>query len=280
MKIFAIDIGGTKLKYALYDEKLNRLTCGESPSNAKYGAKMLIETAFGVFGDEQFDAIGISTAGMVNKDGSIYYANENIPNYTGVKLKKIFEERYRVPVFVLNDISAGAISETECRKNDFYYLSLGTGVGGVMVNNGIPYIGENGAAGQIGYLPSLNGKFCIDKAASVSALEKTGGKPAAELFFAALNNDSNARKIISGWAKEVVYAISLAVGFYNPPTVVIGGGISWQKRVLIDFLMKEIDVLPKVYRAKLEIETAKEPSGVKGAAIYAKRCYYGNKREN
>ncbi len=278
MKILAMDIGGTKLKYALYDENLNEFICGESPSNAKCGAQKLIETAYDVCDGRQFDVIGISTAGIVKKDGSIYYANENIPDYTGVKLKYLFESRYGVPVSVLNDVSAGAISETEYRKNDFYYLSLGTGVGGIMVNNGIPYSGENGAAGQIGYLPSLKGKSVIDKAASVSALEKNGGKPAAELFFDAVNNDDRAREVISDWAKEVMYVISLAVGFYNPPTIVIGGGISRQKEVLTDFLMKEADILPKVYRTKSEIKTANEPSGVKGAAIYAKRCYYGNQR--
>lgn len=142
------------------------------PSHAADGADALLKSVYEVCDKEEFDLLGVSTAGIVAKDGSIAYANGNIPNYTGVRLKEILEERYGTKAFILNDIAAGAIAETAERDGDFYYLSLGTGVGGIMVKDGMPQTRENGIAGQIGYLPSFSGRGTVDKKASVSGLEK------------------------------------------------------------------------------------------------------------
>ena len=114
MKILALDIGGTRLKYAVYNEFPQEEKRGEIDSLASAGAEKLLSQAFSVCDNEKFDLIGISTAGMVSSDGSIAYANENIPRYTGVKLKEIFEARYGVPAYVLNDIAAGAMAAKRC----------------------------------------------------------------------------------------------------------------------------------------------------------------------
>ena len=273
MKILALDIGGTNIKYGLYDEELSEIKSGEVPSYAADGADALLKIVYEVCDKVEFDLLGVSTAGMVAKDGSIAYANENIPGYTGARLKEILEERYGVKTFVLNDIAAGALAETTESAGDFYYLSLGTGVGGIMVKDGMPQIGENGIAGQIGYLPSLFGKGTIDKKASAAGLEKEGGESGKELFEKAGNGETNAIKAISVWAKEVMYVVSMIIGFYDPKTIVIGGGVSKQGQALINRLMKEEALLPVPYRKRVTLKTAKNSSGIVGAAIYAKKRY-------
>ncbi len=273
MKIFALDIGGTNLKYGLFDENIVQISGGEQPSKASCGAEELLKVVFSVcdkqLKKEKFDLIGVSTAGMVAADGSIAYANENIPNYTGVKLKELLQNRYGVPAFVLNDISAGALAELDGGE-DFYYLSLGTGVGGIMVKGGFPLCGEQGVAGQIGYLPSIGGRGIIDKSASVSALSKALGSGVAAAFENAEKGDEQAASVISAWAKEVMHVLSLVVGFYNPPCIVIGGGVSRQGERLVMHLMLEINEMPLPYRRTLKLKTAKNPSGIIGAAKFAK----------
>lgn len=283
MKILALDIGGTNLKYGLIDEDDGGNRYGEIPSNARFGAKKLLETLYSVCDAEEFDLIGVSTAGMVAKDGSIAYANENIPDYTGVRLKDLLESRYGVKAYVLNDIAAGAIAETTDSNRDFYYLALGTGVGGISVENGLPSVGVSGVAGQIGYLPSIDASGIVDKTASTSALNRLGGIDAKELFERVERGDECASSVISKWAREVMHVVSLVVGFCDPGKVIIGGGVSRQKSVLIKYLDAERDVLPIPYRDKIVIETASNEGnvGVIGAAKYAKERYENErKRQN
>lgn len=275
-RIFALDIGGTRLKYGLFSlsasGEVSEHSGGEIDSHAGEGAAALMERVFSVSDAEEFDLLGVSSAGMIGRDGTVTYANENIPGYTGYPLARVLKERYGVPVYAENDIAAGAIAEVRDTRRDFYYLSLGTGVGGIMVQGGMPLVGEHGIAGQIGYLPSRDGSDCIDRAASTAALNRRG-TDARMLFDAAAEGDRTALATLSSWAKEVMYAISLIIGFYDPPCIVIGGGISRQGDRLLAALLREEDVLPLPYRGKcrLEVATRGGRSGVLGAATYAAR---------
>lgn len=273
MRIFALDIGGTRLKYGMFtldaSGEIVERSDGEVDSFAKEGAAALMAQVFSVCDAQDFDLLGVSSAGMIGRDGSVVYANENIPDYTGYPLSRVLAERYGVPVYAENDIAAGAIAEVTDKRRDFYYLSLGTGVGGIMVKDGMPLVGEHGIAGQIGYLPSLDGTDCIDRAASTSALCRRGGDTRA-LFDTAATEDA-AREILSAWAKEVMHVLSLVVGFYDPACIVIGGGISRQGERLLSALLREEEVLPLPYRGKFRLEVAARGgrSGVLGAAVYA-----------
>ena len=130
-----------------------------------------------------FEAIGISTAGEVNtEDGSIFYANSNIPGYTGMPVKQIMEEEFCVPAAVENDVNAAALGELRMGAgagcDDFLCLTYGTGVGGSIVMNGSVYPGSSFSAGSFGGMvihpeekvgtDSLEG--CYERCASTTGL--------------------------------------------------------------------------------------------------------------
>ena len=86
MRIVAVDIGGTAMKSGIWNgESIEQLK--ETATCASEGGTALMERVKKLIHSYQdFDAIGISTAGEVNTvDGSIFYANDNIPGYTGMK---------------------------------------------------------------------------------------------------------------------------------------------------------------------------------------------------
>ena len=75
------------------------------------------------------------------------------------------------------------------------------------------------------------------------------------------------------WNADNMNVVAFIIGFYNPPRIVIGGGISRQGQKLIDYLMREEAVLPVPYRNKTLVSTARNSSGVIGAAKYALKKY-------
>ena len=95
MKILVFDIGGTAIKYGICTNGHLEET-KEYPTEAFRGGTHILNTICRL--SEQylpFDAIGISTAGQVNPDeGSIIYANSNIPDYTGTQFKRILQKRH------------------------------------------------------------------------------------------------------------------------------------------------------------------------------------------
>ena len=112
MKILVFDIGGTAIKYGICQSgKL--LSINECPTEAYKGGPHILQTICSLAEHSlPFDAIGISTAGQVNpQEGSIIYANSNIPNYTGTQFQKILQERFHVPVAVENDVNSAALGE-------------------------------------------------------------------------------------------------------------------------------------------------------------------------
>lgn len=95
MRIVAVDIGGTMIKSGLWNGE-TFVELRETETCASEGGAALMERVKGLIHSyHDFEAIGISTAGEVNtEDGSIFYANSNIPGYTGMPVKQIMEEDF------------------------------------------------------------------------------------------------------------------------------------------------------------------------------------------
>ena len=84
IRIVVADIGGTCIKSGIW-EKGEIHEIREAPTQASLGGAHVMERVQEILsGYQDFQAIGISSAGQVDTEkGSILYANENIPGYTG-----------------------------------------------------------------------------------------------------------------------------------------------------------------------------------------------------
>lgn len=250
MKILVFDIGGTSIKYGIcIDDVLQNVK--ETPTNAKLGGRHIMDSLISLIKEQSdYDAIGISTAGQVNsKEGYIIYANQNIPNYTGTQIRKELEELFHVPVTVENDVNAAAMGEAiyGAGKNysQFLMLTYGTGVGGATVNEKEVYYGSSYSASEFGAIIThsdvrLAGSDyfdgCYEKYASTTGLVKMAMEYNPELnngrkIFDNLNVPE-VMNILDKWIDEIMLGLATLTHIYNPPCIILGGGIMVQPLIM------------------------------------------------
>lgn len=250
MKILVFDIGGTAIKYGLCEDGV-LAESHEHPTEAHKGGAHIVETITSLAQQfSGFEAIGISTAGQVNaEEGSIIYANSNIPNYTGTQIAGIMEERFHVPVAVENDVNCAALGEAiyGAGKNfdSFLCLTYGTGVGGAIIENKQVYHGSSFSAAEFGAIVThgpekLAGSDpfdgCYERYASATALVKSVSAydPAltnGRLIFANLERP-DIRALVDKWIDEILLGLVSLTHIFNPSCIIMGGGIMAQPYII------------------------------------------------
>ena len=250
MKILVFDIGGTSIKYGVCtDHVLGQVQ--EVPTQAQLGGRHILDKVTALIEQEsEYDAIGISTAGQVNADkGYIIYANENIPNYTGIQIREELEREFHVPVVVENDVNSAAMGEAIYgagrAHKDFLCLTYGTGVGGAIVQNKEVFHGSSFSAAEFGAIVThaeerINSSNffdgCYERYASTTALVKMAMAYDPELdngrkIFARLE-DPKVMAILDSWVDEIMLGLSSLTHIFNPSCIILGGGIMVQPLIL------------------------------------------------
>ena len=245
MKIITFDIGGTFIKYAFCDENFNLSNSTKIPTDASRGGVKLIEKVIEIVKNhENIDRVAISTAGQVDSvSGSIVYATDTIPGYTGTKIREMVESATGIPTYVENDVNSAALGEAYFGKakgyNDFICLTYGTGIGGAIWLNGDLYKGSFCSAGELGHIIThsggkkctCGGSGCYECYASASALVRSVNEISdTELDGVKIFNDENfsnpiIKSKIDEWIDEIVTGLISIVYTFNPSLIVLGGGI-------------------------------------------------------
>lgn len=296
MKLLALDIGGTAIKSALTDEHGSVSEYRETPTNAKDGGAAVMETAKEIARSyEGFEAIGISTAGIVDpQSGTIIYMNENIPGYTGVCVRQIFEEEFHLPTVVDNDVNCASMGETHYGAgrgyNDLLCATYGTGIGGAIVINRHIYRGVKGLAGEFGHIVTHpEGRFCAcgqhgcyEQYASVSALVREARKidpsfyNGRVIFEEWYRGNTAVRMVIDDWIDEIVVGLVTLVHIFNPSALILGGGILSEP-----YIENEINkrifkrVMPSYQDFSVHKAELKNTAGLLGASYIAFSTCFG-----
>lgn len=287
MKIAALDIGGTSIKSGVWNGQVMEDTM-ETATNARNGGAYVMERAKEILRSySQFEAIGISTAGQVDSvNGRIRYANENIPGYTGMEIKKILEEAFGVPVSVENDVNAAALGEAHFGAGktyrDFLCLTYGTGVGGAIVMDKKIYSGSMFSAGEFGAItvhpedirPGDPFSGCYEHYASVTALVKKAKEydkslENGRMIFERLEEEP-VQRIVDSWIDEIVYGLSTVIHIFNPSCVILGGGVMAQPYILKQVKEKTaLRIMDSFRNAELKTAELGNHAGMLGAAWLA-----------
>lgn len=257
MKIFAADIGGTKVKTCISNEHGHIQETNEFDTESHLGGHHIIQKVMDEIAiNQDIDAVGISTAGQVNSEkGSIIYANKNIPEYTGLPIKNIIEDRFQIPVKVENDVNAAALGELTFGSgqgyDDFLCLTYGTGIGGAVIQNQKLFKGADGVAGEFGHMITNSKHLLTDKpvfyedVASVTALVKKASEIDEEctngkvIFEKISQGHTELETLVQEWMSEVSAGLISLVHIFNPSMILIGGGVM-EQNVVVNHISKQI----------------------------------------
>lgn len=256
MRILCFDIGGTFIKYGLCDENFNLLEKDKIPTLAENGGQSIIERVIDII--EQYDSIdrvAVSTAGQVDSEnGIVVYSTDNIPYYTGMRVKSLIENKTGIPTFVENDVNSAALGEAHIGAakgvSDFICLTLGTGIGGAIFLNNKLYKGSASSAGELGHMIihsggkqcTCGGEGCYECYASASALIKAVNKVspvelnAFQIFEKENIEKPEIRSEIDKWIDEIIVGLVNIIYIFNPSMIVLGGGIMNE-----DYIIELID---------------------------------------
>lgn len=247
MTAIGVDIGGTKMAAGLVTSTGEIIDARTAPTPLN-GAEAILDTLTALCRSLQSKAasqgldvntVGIGTAGQVDHvRGSIVYANENLPGWTGTPVVERMSAALGLPVYVENDVKAMAMGESRFGAGRGFqhilYLAVGTGIGGAVVLNGELWRGANGTAGEFGYLVA---GWDGDRPIKVEEMLAGPGLAARydllsgerlslnQIAQRAADGDTLAAQVIRDGAQRLGIITRPVLTFLDPQVLIVGGGV-------------------------------------------------------
>lgn len=267
MKAIGADIGGTTIKGGLFEVGIGADTPRlireiNFPTHGKEGREKILESLFGVISalkEEGVEKIGISSAGNIdNERGICVYATDNLLGWSGIDLKRIVEEKFRIPCMADNDAVCALKGELMAYPTvlNATMLTLGTGVGGASLVNGKIVRGKNFDAGRWGHVCLVkNGRKCncgkrgcAETYLSATALLKDGRKKIKNLtdtkalFQLARCGDERAESVLATFGENLNLLLDDIRTALAPERIILGGGVAQSEALILDLIKRKDDV--------------------------------------
>ena len=268
---FGVDLGGTTVKIAYFDENGTLLSKWEIPTVTTGGGQQILpDIAASIqqyirenhVDPAEIIGVGIGVPGPVDGQGVV---NKCINLGWGVF--NIAQELSRLtgfPVKAGNDANVAALGEfwkgggQGCRN--MVFATLGTGVGGGIVIDGKLLYGAHGSGGEIGHMVlnreetercGCGKRGCVEQYCSATGIVRMAYKHLAatdafsslrilesitckDIFDAGKAGDAVAQQILETYYSLLGEFLADLCCVVNPEAVVLGGGVSKAGQVLID----------------------------------------------
>lgn len=294
--IIGVDLGGTNVRAARLNQDLQIEQREQENTRSSEGFEATIERIKELIrrvmpeDKTKIAGIGISAPGPLNPITGVVVAPPNLAGWHNVPLGDILHKEFQLPVYVGNDANVAAIAETALGAAKGYrfviYITLSTGIGSGILDEGRLILGKEGLGAEAGHLPILfDGEriSSIEKEAAGRALAKQARAKiaagavsslaaamqgmsekewervgATHIGKAAAEGDAVALEIVQRCGKVVGLGLVTLLHLFNPEIIVIGGGVSRIGDLLFDPIRKTVATyaLDKAYWEHLKIVPA------------------------
>lgn len=249
--------------------------------------------------------IGIGVPGPVEFATGRPVSPPIMPGWDDYPVRERFIKKYGVPAWLDNDVNLMALGELRRGaargSDDAIFIKLGTGIGAGLVSGGKLHRGAQGAAGDIGHAAVSDNAGVVCRCGNTGCLEAAAGGAAlgrqattaaqdgrsavlrsllgqrdaleaADVSLAAARGDPVAVELLGRAGRMIGGMLATLVNFYNPSTVIIGGGMSNAGDILLATIRQAVyeRSLPLATR-NLSIVRSKlgDRCGLHGAAYLA-----------
>jgi glucokinase len=271
--VIGVDLGGTRLRAARLDKNLNILQRNELLTEAEEGLEATLGRIKSIIKSVWSDSdtilgIGISVPGPCNPETGVVVAPPNLAGWHNVPLSQILVDEFKVPAYVGNDANVAALAESALGSAKGYrhsiYLTVSTGIGSGIINDGKLILGTTGIGNEAGHM------IMLVEGDRISTLEKEGAGPALARHAkarieagekstltemcggnldemdgkmvgdAALAGDKVALEVVKRAGKIVGLGLVSLLHIFNPQIVVIGGGVSYIGEIWFEEVRKAV----------------------------------------
>lgn len=240
-----VDLGGTKTRLVLLDPA-GRVLASSSRPTTEYGAGLVAVDGLGadlrqLIGANSAESIGVGASGPVLPDGTIDNPG-TLPGFTGLDLAGLLRERTGIPCRVEGDAVTAALGEWRFGAGRgarrLLMVTLGTGIGVAVLDEGRPYLGSDRVAPEAGHIPVPGAAHpcycglenCWEQAASRGVLQQLAVAAAPELIGAApqavvarLADLPAGRLVFAEHGSRVALGLVTLLTVHRPDVVVFGG---------------------------------------------------------
>ena len=311
MLYIGIDVGGTTAKAGVVDEEgkiLSKSVCrtGKERAFEDIAADMaeLCRRVVRESGHEMADiaAVGVGIPGEQDpRSGLVAFCN-NL-GWVNVPLMQRLREALGLSVYVDNDANVAALAESAFGASrdvkSSILVTLGTGVGGGIVENRRVRTGAHGVGGEIGHMVvvvdgevcNCGHRGCWEKYASATAIIRMGralmeekpdcalarqlGGDAAQLNAKAVLDlakagDADCMGIFETYVKYLCVGLANLINIYDPDMIVLGGGVAYAGDFLLDAVRAALGdyvYCPALSWARVELARMGNDAGIIGAAM-------------
>ncbi len=244
-----VDLGGTNIRVAKVNADGTIMATAKGPSYGTQGpAKVMAnmkEMIHQLPDWNQASGIGVGVPGPVDSKTGTMLLSSNLPGFTGYPIAQELSAEFNMPAYLDNDANVAGLAEALVGagkgQKSIFYVTISTGIGGVLVVDGKTVAGKHGFGGEIANIiidrnrekmNSLNAG-AIESEASGTAIRRKGiaAFPDKEIFHAgtvfdlAQSGDAKAQAIVDGMAEDLGQMFATIGCVCDPDMYIIGGGM-------------------------------------------------------
>lgn len=243
-----VDIGGTTIVGGLIEgSKINNQVEADTMAHEGGEATLnILKEVIRQLKSSETKGIGIGVPSVVDRNAGIVYNVQNIKDWDEVHLKKTLEAEFDLPVFIDNDANCFAYGEKIFGKGkefeNFVGITLGTGVGGGIIQNHHLLYDSNcgsGEFGEIPYLDSILEDYCGSRFFS-----RTANQSAYEIAIKAKNGDKESIEIYNEYGCHISVLIKIIMLIIDPQAIILGGSIAKSFKLFESSIHKNLKDFP------------------------------------